>query len=236
MSGGFWQQLPAQMQRTWPFKQRTAVEIECEEVSRKHSAIKKERGLASWEFQVPPQNCCLTWLRVVQPTRLFMTRLRRFFGPCFGAGMLSTWPWHLGIPRCPFTRPAVTSPALQCFSCCCGRHWGGMGACAWGHRGSQTCLGFFKSRPGGMQRARPRCAGPPSGCPVNSMLLNGRSVLCQLAQLTQDSAAQERCGKINVQQCLEVSSDVGMAACRMGRTRRGGPPSGRPGATPALPA
>ena len=57
VGGGFWQQLPARMQQTWPFKQKTGIEIECDEVSRKHSAIKKERGLATWEFQVPPHTC-----------------------------------------------------------------------------------------------------------------------------------------------------------------------------------
>ena len=52
MAGGFWQQLPAVMARAWPFQQKACVEIECEDASRKHSAIKKERGLSTWEFQV----------------------------------------------------------------------------------------------------------------------------------------------------------------------------------------
>lgn len=52
MGSGFWQQLPAVMARAWPFQEKASVELECEDVSRKHSAVKKERGLSAWEFQV----------------------------------------------------------------------------------------------------------------------------------------------------------------------------------------
>ena len=53
VSGGYWQQLPAPMQRRWPFKERTKVELECEDFSRKHSALKQENGLTTWQYQVP---------------------------------------------------------------------------------------------------------------------------------------------------------------------------------------
>ena len=53
VSGGYWQQLPAAMQKRWRFGKRTEVELECEDDSRKHSALKKEAGIASWQYQVP---------------------------------------------------------------------------------------------------------------------------------------------------------------------------------------
>ena len=53
VSGGYWQQLPSKMQRRWPFKEKIEVELECEDVSRKHSALKKENRLATWQYQVP---------------------------------------------------------------------------------------------------------------------------------------------------------------------------------------
>ncbi|CAL5227003.1 g9893 [Coccomyxa viridis] len=51
VSGGYWQQLPSEMQRRWPFKEKIEVELECEDVSRKHSALKKENRLATWQYQ-----------------------------------------------------------------------------------------------------------------------------------------------------------------------------------------
>ena len=53
VSGGYWQQLPAAMQTQWRFGTKAKVELECEDVSRQHSAHKKEHGLSTWQYQVP---------------------------------------------------------------------------------------------------------------------------------------------------------------------------------------
>ena len=60
MAGGYWQQLPSAMQQTWVFRDKRQIELECEDARHKHSALKKERGLSTWEFQVPTQPAELT--------------------------------------------------------------------------------------------------------------------------------------------------------------------------------
>ncbi len=52
VSSGFWQQLPAAMPSAWPFPEEKVIELECEDVSRKQSALKKEVGQDTWRHQV----------------------------------------------------------------------------------------------------------------------------------------------------------------------------------------
>ena len=53
VAGGFWQQLPAAMPYAWPFPEEKIIELECEDVSKKHSALKKAVGQTTWRHQVP---------------------------------------------------------------------------------------------------------------------------------------------------------------------------------------
>ncbi len=52
VAGDFWQQLPAAMQNTWTFPGEAIIELECEDASRKQSAMKKEIGRTTWQYQV----------------------------------------------------------------------------------------------------------------------------------------------------------------------------------------
>ena len=48
VAGGFWQQLPSEMQVAWAFTQSTRIELECDDVSKKEG---------EWVFQVHSVLC-----------------------------------------------------------------------------------------------------------------------------------------------------------------------------------